>query len=66
MANGIINEDYLNMPDENYNKINHPAVAAKYVKTYYFDTYEEAAVYNVYKKNFDTSNFGSADLLKKL
>lgn len=57
-ASGITSEDYLNMPDEDYNNINDPAVAAKYIKTYYFDTYEEAAAY---MKNFDTGNFGSAD-----
>ena len=57
-ASGITHEDYLSMPDEDYNNINDPAVAAKYIKTYYFDTYEEAAAY---MKNFDTGNFGSAD-----
>lgn len=57
-ASGITSEDYENMPAKDYNNINDPAVAAKYIKTYYFDTYEEAATY---MKNFDTGNFGSAD-----
>ena len=67
-ASGITHEDYLNMPQEDYKILVGDddeaiaRVAAKYVKTYYFDTYEEAAAY---MKNFDTGNFGTADSVEE-
>lgn len=67
-ASGITHEDYLNMPQEDYKILvgdDDEAIArvgAKYDKTYYFDTYEEAAAY---MKNFATGNFGSADSVEE-
>lgn len=67
-ASGITHEDYLNMPQEDYKVLvgdDDEAIArvgAKYDKTYYFDTYEEAAAY---MKNFVTGNFGSADSVEE-
>lgn len=67
-ASGILKEDFLNMPQEDYKVLVGDddeaiaRVAAKYEKTFYFDTYEEAAAY---MKNFASGNFGSADSVEE-
>lgn len=67
-AGGILKEDFLNMPQEDYKVLVGDddeaiaRVAAKYEKTFYFDTYEEAAAY---MKNFASGNFGSADSVEE-